>query len=251
MYNLIRILLILFSIRSAHALVLEKLAKQDSLQQTLSNKKICFYPGSFDPPHQGHVTTARSALQYCDFVLVYPSWGADYDKNRTEVKIRIEMLFALFADDQQIIVTAFTPVQLQQALTKENGSSVFRVPLYGAKFIAIVGSDNALKSWQYSPPNFSFMKGQKIPMQYAAHTFGGLMALPIESFIVAIRENQNIDALGGKIDGRDIIGVLHNDSSQALSSSQIRNSIQTSATILQSVDQRVMQIIAEHQLYHN
>lgn len=82
----------------AHALVLEDLVKDGKLESTLSQKKIGYYIGSFDPLHLGHEDVVNQILEQnlCDYVLIYPAWGGDEYKNRTDVKIRLEMLFAAF-----------------------------------------------------------------------------------------------------------------------------------------------------------
>lgn len=52
--KLILTILICIYVSTAHALILEDLVKDGKLESTLSQKKIGYYIGSFDPLHLGH-----------------------------------------------------------------------------------------------------------------------------------------------------------------------------------------------------
>jgi nicotinamide mononucleotide adenylyltransferase len=105
---------------SANCLVLEDLVNSNKLEETLTGKKIGVYLGSFDPLHRGHEDVAQLPIQQglCDYVIIYPSWGGDSYKKRTDLSIRLEMLFVTFADDPRVIVTRMPPQDMQRALTK-------------------------------------------------------------------------------------------------------------------------------------
>lgn len=125
-----------FSLAS-NALILEELAQSGTIESTLSNKKICYYVGSFDPLHKGHEAVAELPLMsgICDYVLMYPSWGKDSYKTRVDVNLRLEMLFAVFKDHPRIIVTKFSPIELQTALTITNSAKIDNLPTVKPAFV--------------------------------------------------------------------------------------------------------------------
>ncbi len=242
---------------SAYALVLEDIIQNGTLETTLKNKKIGYYMGSFDPPHKGHEAVAALPIQHglCDFVIIYPAWGGDSHKTRVDVTLRQDMLFSVFQDHPAIIVTRLTPKELQTKLTVPDSSKKVRnkpavKPAFdGMSFIGIIGSDTAL----YLEPNekaaSSFMTGIQIPMKYQTHTLGGLMALPVDSFIVVLREGDDLSVLNGKIRERDILATLETEKERALSSSAIKKALIKGIPIHSMVSKSVREIIEKQRLY--
>jgi nicotinic acid mononucleotide adenylyltransferase len=253
--NIKKIILIILCLYgfSAKALVLEQLAQDKELEITLKNQKICFYAGSFDPLHKGHEEVAMSLLKeaLCDFVLIYPSWGGDSYKNRTDLKFRLNMLFSVFKYHPHVIVTSLPPKELQAILTIPDPAKRLRVkPAFeGMHFVGIVGSDNALKTWPGDDESFGFMAGVEIPEKYSSHTMGGLMALPVDSFIIAMRYGDDISPLKGQIGYRRVIAVIESDQTNKISSTSIRNLLKSKKSIDGIVSKPVARIIEKYELY--
>lgn len=254
--KLILTMLMCIVVSTAHALMLEDLVKDGKLEFTLSQKKIGYYIGSFDPLHLGHEDVVNQLLEQnlCDYMLVYPAWGGDEYKNRTNVKIRLEMLFAAFQKHPRVIVTKLTPAELQGALMKNDESLVVGKPsvktiLIGTEYIGIIGSDTALETSKDLKKLSAFMRGIQIPEKYKEHTIGGIIAIPVKSFIVSLRAGDSIDSLKGVFSDRPIIKTISTDYID-LSSTKIRKIIKESGVLDKVfVNQGVNEIIKKHNLY--
>lgn len=140
------LLLVCFLVSSAHALVLEKLIQDGTLEETLKNKRIGYYVGSFDPLHKGHEAVAQLPMKkgLCDLMIIYPAWGGDSYKNRIDVNLRHDMVFSVFQDHPRVIVTRLTPKDLQKVLTvpafsKVKDKLVVNPAFEGVKFIGVIG----------------------------------------------------------------------------------------------------------------
>ena len=240
----------------AHALVLEDLVKDGKLESTLSQKKIGYYIGSFDPLHLGHEDVVNQILDQnlCDYVLIYPAWGGDEYKNRTDVKIRLEMLFAAFQKHPKVIVTKLTPAELQGVLMKRDESLVAGKPsvkttIIGTEYIGVIGSDTALETSKDLKKLSVFMQGVQIPEKYKEHTIGGIIAIPVQSFIVSIRAGDSIDSLKGLFSDRPVIKTISTDYID-LSSTKIRKIIKNGSALDKGfVSQGVNEIIKKYNLY--
>ncbi|RUP39554.1 MAG: hypothetical protein EKK63_09610 [Acinetobacter sp.] len=240
----------------AHALVLEDLVQDGKLESTLSQKKIGYYIGSFDPLHLGHEDVVNQILEQnlCDYVLIYPAWGGDEYKNRTDVQVRLEMLFAAFANHPKVIVTKLTPTELQGALMKRDESLVAGKPsvktkLIGTEYIGVIGSDTALETSKDLKKLSVFMRGMQIPEKYKEHTIGGIIAIPVQSFIVSIRAGDSIDSLKGVFSDRPVIKTISTDYID-LSSTKVRKIIKNGSALDKSfVSQGVKEIIEKYGLY--
>ncbi len=242
----------------AHALVLEDLIQDHQLELTLSNKKIGYYIGSFDPLHLGHESVVKLVIdsKLCDYVIICPAWGGDTYKNRTDVNIRLEMLFAAFKHNPHVIVTKLSPVELQNALTTDNpdvtilGKPTVMNRFAGANYIGIIGSDVALDSLK---PEFQknatvFMQGIKIPEKYKENTTGGIMALPVTSFVIAQRQGDILTPLKGHFAGRIILDVLETPYPE-VSSSKIKTMLKEGKTLENVVSPAVADLINKHSLF--
>lgn len=234
------------------ALVLENLIAEKT-DDILIGKKICFYPGSFDPLHLGHEKVAMGAIQnnLCDLTLIYPIWqnnDSRQSKSLTDISIRIEMLMHRFAHEEKIIVTALPPINLQQTLLKHHENEI--QILHNIEFIGIVGSDNALTKWPQSSQQ-SFMRGMQIPKQHYYNSIGSIMALPVTSFIVALRDDDDISILNDEISSRPIIAVLNDRITCNLSSTAVRNHLYDggSPDIPNMLSLEVQRVIAKYNLY--
>jgi nicotinate-nucleotide adenylyltransferase len=243
--------LLCFSLHSAWAIELEKMAPE-----SLSGKKIGYYTGSFDPLHLGHEHVVQTVLdqKLCDYVLIYPVWGGDTYKSRIDIQIRLEMLYRVFKDHPKVIVTKMSPGDLQQALTKElpehkvAGKQAVSMKFENTECIGIIGSDTAL--WVVTDPKYLalFMRGVKIEEKYREHTTGTITALPVTSFIVAMRQDDSLESLGGKIDDRPILTVIET-SYATTSSTQIKRRLVSGQSIDDLISPFVLESINKHRLY--
>ncbi len=248
---------ILTFISPVNALVLEDLIEQGKLETTLSNKKVGYYVGSFDPLHLGHEDVANLPIQneLCDYVLIYPAWGGDNYKKRVDIKLRHDMMFSAFSDHPKVIVTRLSPQDMQHQLTKASGRKSLEgkplvdVVIPGLEFIGIVGSDTALSYYKKPDATRALMTGLQITEKYYNHTVGGLMSLPAKSFIVAMRAGDDITPLNNSIIDRPIIAIIKSGKEQSLSSTAVKKSLKASESINDMVSPGVTKIIRENDLY--
>lgn len=250
------LLLTLFS-TVAHSLVLEDLAHAKKLDVTLTGKKIGFYIGSFDPLHLGHLEVAQLALQkgLCDYVLIYPAWGNDSYKKRAAVEDRLMMLFAVFQDSPQVIVTKLPPAKLQELLTRPDPTRqvdnklTVQPAFVDSQFIGLIGSDVALDLSKNEEALRSFMQGIVIPKKYNNHTIGGIISLPVSTFIISQRTGDDLTPLKGKLGNRPILAVLEGGTAAQHSSTAVKIHRQQGRPLTQLVSPAVEKIIIEKGLY--
>ncbi|AIK95998.1 nicotinate-nicotinamide nucleotide adenylyltransferase [Candidatus Odyssella acanthamoebae] len=169
---------------------------------------VGYYLGSFDPMHKGHKEVATQIIErnICNYTLMCPIWGGDDLKKRTDVKIRLDMIFAVFKDDPRVIVTRLSPAKIQEVFAKRQSPNskdiVVKIP--GLKFKGIIGSDipqTFYEKMQENVPNF--MGGTVISPERRDTTYGAVDALPVESYVIALRDNapegiQFMDSFVGK-----------------------------------------------------
>lgn len=213
---------LILCVKNVFSLVLEDLPKKD-LQKLLSHKKIGFYVGSFDPIHKGHEQVVNHLLEQrlVDYIVIYPAWGGDPYKNRTDMNIRLSMLFSLYKTNPKALISKLTPQQLQHLLTK-NVAKENKAPRIasseGTDYIGVLGSDTALSTAKDKKKLSIFMRGIAIPDKYREHTIGSIMAIPVKKFIVLLRNDDNLEPLKGKIGDRDILTIIPSPSKTASSS---------------------------------
>ena len=254
--KLIFIMLMCITTSAAYALVLEDLVKDGTLESTLSQKKVGYYIGSFDPLHLGHEDVVNQILKQnlCDYVLIYPAWGGDEYKNRTDIQIRLEMIFAAFEKHPRVIVTKLTPGELQHALMKSDESLVAGKPsvktkFLGTEYIGVIGSDTALDISKDPKKLSVFMRGIQISEKYKEHTIGGIIAIPVTSFIVSVRVGDSIESLKGLFSDRPIIATIPTDYIN-LSSTKVRRFIKSGGVLDENfVSRGVKEIIEKCGLY--
>lgn len=246
----------LFWVTCAHGLVLEDLIKQGQLEKTLSHQRVGYYIGSFDPLHKGHERVAGLCLEkgLCDYVIIYPSWGGDQFKKRIDVQRRLDMLFSVFEKHPNVIVTRFTPKELQDVLTKPAVTKVsFVKPAFeGMSFIGIVGSDTALAVAGSKEALSTFMAGRRLTEMHYEYTLGGCMALPVDSFIVAMRQGDELSPLKNKIGQKKIIAVVDIEKDDlGLSSTKAKKMIKEGGAIESMLSEPVIQVIQTYNLYQS
>lgn len=240
----------------ASALVLEELVEKNQLEATFEHKKIGYYIGSFDPLHLGHEQVVEEILnkELCDYVLIYPAWGGDIYKNRTDVTIRLEIIYSSFQHHPKVIVTKMNPQDLQKTLTVDtpqrtiNDKPTVKNFTPEAEFIGIIGSDAALDTVKDKKRLSVFMEGIKIPEKYKENTLGGIIALPVHSFIVSQRQGDNLDSLEGKIGSRPILHIVQTKY-PGMSSSKIKALLKEGKSISGFISSGVLDIIQKYHLY--
>ncbi len=248
-------LLCIVWVASVEAIVLEKLIQSGQLESFVKNRRIGYYLGSFDPLHKGHESFVESFLRrgLGDLVIIYPSWGGDSYKVRADITVRLDMLFAAFEDHPAVIVTRLIPQELQRALTvpssKRIGKNVVYKPMFeGVSFVGMLGSDVV----RYLVPNkdtsVAYMTGTEISEEFKAHTLGSCMALPVDSFVVALREGDDISAVGNKLHDREIVATIVCEG-QGLSSTGVKEALESRQSIDSFVSEPIEGIIEHHTLY--
>lgn len=258
-YLVLSILLWLTLCLPAQALILEDLIASGTIKSTLTNKRIGYYIGSFDPLHKGHedVVNLVLAQKLCDYVFIYPNFGGDSFKNRINVNLRSDMIFSVFSNHPRVIVTRLNPSNMQNHLTiadKQHNlgntqHSYVKSAFAKTNFIGIIGADTAFYFHRHPESMRSFMVGRKIPAEYAEHTLGGLMALPVNTFIVAARSGYNLAELNGKIVDRQIIATITSKTELTTSSTKIKTNLRANKSISTLVNPAVAKILAAKNLY--
>lgn len=226
----------------AHALVLEELTANNTLQTTLQNKKVGYFVGSFDPLHKAHEAIVDTVLNknLCDYIILHPVWGGDIYKVRSDIAIRLKMLFAVYKDHPKVIVSTFAPKMLQDAL----------LPTFATNtFIGILGSDTALYLAPNPETSVVYMTGLKIAEEYYEHTWGSCMAVPVSSFIVAERAGDDISHLQGMLRERPIIATFGMDDKRSISSTALKKALANNETIDSVVSPPIRDLIEKHKLY--
>lgn len=93
------------------------------------------------------------------------------------------------------------------------------------------------------------MQGVSISNKYQAHTIRGIIALPVEEFIMTKRTGDDLTLLNGKLGDRPIIATLQDDETQEYSSTTVKKALKEGSPIDTMISERVKKIIEENQLY--
>jgi nicotinic acid mononucleotide adenylyltransferase len=240
-----------------HALVLEELIESNTLESTLSHKTVGYYLGSFDPLHLGHEAFVETFLaqKQGDFIIIYPSWGGDAYKKRSDIDTRLDMLYAVFAEHPNVIVTRLWPRELQEALTichdgnNQDGKCV-RIPAFeGLKFVGMIGSDAVFYLQPHEDTSVVFMTGADIPKEFYRHTMGSCMALPVNSFVVAQRADDDLSAIS-TLRERKIDAIINCTVGSTISSTRIKKHLRHGESISALVSEPILEYIRAHGLYN-
>lgn len=116
-------------------------------------KRIAFYGGSFDPPHDGHLTIARRLTEVFaldEFVFI-PAFHAPHkkDKQPTSAFHRFAMLCLATANEAKIGVSKIELDQPERPFTFETQTKL-KAELTGAEIFFVVGADswNEINLWR-------------------------------------------------------------------------------------------------------
>lgn len=232
---------------SANVIEYSQPLEQRDLEQFVG-KKIGYYVGSFDPVHEGHRAVVEQLFtnDQVDYVLVYPAPGGDVYKNRSHFALRQQMLETVFKVNARVILTRTSPAEIQKMLS----------PYFGKiEFIGIIGSD-VLRDHLTNPDEAMrqkmlsvYMRGVTIPAKHANTTIGAIMAIPVTSFIVSIREGDNADYAKGHLEDRPLSGINIHKTTGEISSTKIKKALQLGETTEGVLDAGVRMIIDENKLY--
>ena len=211
----------------------------------LRGSKLGYYIGSFDPIHLGHQNVIDKALEsgYVDRVLIYPAPGGDQYKNRCDLKIRYELIKALYQHHPKVLITQWTPHELQLN---------FNESLKDLNIVGIIGSDVITEKLMGPDTEISekykkvFMRGITLDEKHYHDTVGVLMALKADSFLVALRDNIDFSYLDNRIYDRPILAFLYPKSH---SSTEVRNAIKNGTSFEHLVSFSTQALIKQKGLY--
>ncbi|MBW8309024.1 MAG: hypothetical protein K0M45_05230 [Candidatus Paracaedibacteraceae bacterium] len=183
----------------------ERAKIDEAIAGFFSHKRIAYYLGSFDPVHKGHEAVANHVINMdvitqiinesvtrdkIDYTLICPIWGGDSMKQRTSIELRLNMLFKVFEKHPHVIVTRMPPYKLQELFTQrvssDSNNIVVKIP--GLQFFGLLGSDIPDTFHAKMKPDVpNFMAGTVISPDRMFTTFGAVDALPVESYLIALR----------------------------------------------------------------
>ncbi|MEM8628837.1 MAG: DUF6624 domain-containing protein [Chlamydiota bacterium] len=171
--------------------------------QVLQDKKVGYYLASFDPIHLGHQKMIAAALSegHVDYLLVYPIPGKDVWEKRNALSSRQEMLASLYAYDPRVLVTKWTPKELQDRFSAI-GKNIEIIGIVGPE----IGEEKLLgfdASW-HTEYQKAFMRGVPLQKQHFSDALGAVMALRARSFLVALREENDLSHFEKEIGERPI-----------------------------------------------
>lgn len=189
-----------------------------------------YYPGSFDPLHQGHMEVIKIILKekLCDYIFIYCVNGTGSYKQRSNFFERTKICESYFGSSENVLISYMSPVEIQQKLTYEkNGLAVSK---FAKKITGIIGSDIATKLEEKSKNE----KLEKIRIERQKDFMQGCIVsddvnsifcstcLPAIDFIVALRNNDSINEVSGAICDRKVRAVIDTKKFRFISSSRIK-----------------------------
>lgn len=237
---LIKIILYWFiGLSSANSIYLEQIDTNKFI-----NKKIAYYPGSFDPLHLGHITVVKTLLDQnlADYVLIYALPESDHKKNRTPISLRQKMLESIFKEHPRVLITKLNPAKMQEKFqplfnhiqfSVVQGSDVIREYIHNTKYDAL---------WMRGIPIKTYMP------QHANTSLGAIAAIPATEVIAFNREGDNLSPIGNCYKNRPLI-IVQTPTYAHLSSTKARNISKTGEDISEIVPPEVLQIIQDNNLY--
>jgi nicotinic acid mononucleotide adenylyltransferase len=133
----------------------------------------------------------------------------------------------------------------------------------GSTFIGIIGADTALLmdkqftegskdgKWANRRMHTIFMRGIKIPELFYNHTFGGMMLIPADGFIISARDGADLGSLeqvSTFAGGRRIAGIISGDWGD-ISSTGVKKALRNGEPIVPSVSVATEEFIKQCNLY--
>ncbi len=180
---------------------------------SLQNARLCFYPGTFDPLHKGHENVIdRSLGKFCDYILIYPSWGKDpYKLNKSSLSQRQKTLNRTYAGHPEVLLTKMSPKELHEFFIDRTD------------FTFLIGSDVA--KW--------LVPGVKMSHEYGTgkkpthnNNWGGYVALHAENFVIFLRNDDEAKDFGRELMGKKILEIVDSPKEmKEISSTKIKMNI--------------------------
>lgn len=234
------------------SLRIEQLIKEKQLEHMLSGQRIGFYLGSFDPPHLGHDALASEILKLklCDLILIYPVWGSDKFKERSDIGLRLEMLDAMFGDHPNILVTKLSPSNLQDILMEKSGELGKVRGKFGTKYTGIMGSDVALISSKTDEKTVewmskTYMRGCKLAAGDES-SIASISFVPAEEFIIGRRKGDMVSHLN-YIGDRSCVALTN--AYPEVSSTDVKKNLKNGEPMNVLIDDKIAKMIFDRQLY--
>jgi hypothetical protein len=194
--------------------------------------RLGFYPGSFDPLHDGHLAVVRTVLaqKLCDAVFICCINGYGFYKQRSDFEKRTKACFAAFANEKNVILSRLSAVDIQEKMTLPQDDETVTLKFRNMTVTGIMGSDVA-----YALENPSenealeksrrqrqedFMRGHIIIDTESSVSY--ITSLPASDFIVACRGDHTPANIPAKICGRRIRAFIDIGKFRYASSSKIK-----------------------------
>ncbi len=187
----------------------------------------CYYFGTFNPVHKGHIQTAYEVLEKFNFdkIIFVPSNQPPHKKNFIDISHRINMLKLLENEKikvSDIETTLKTPSYSFQTIEKlKKGEE---------KLNFIIGYDAFIQIKTWKNPEYIRKNLHFIVLQRRGE------------------EKSEIEKL--KDEGYDFV-IAENISFVDVSSTQIRENVKSGLSIDNLVDEKVKRYIKENELYRN
>ncbi len=114
-------------------------------------KKICFFGGTFNPVHNGHIELVKSLKDklLCDEIVIMPNGNAPHKENETDKAHRYNMVKLAFSDISYVTVSDYEVNKETPSYTWET-LSYFKRIYPDSKIYFVMGMDNlyAFKTWK-------------------------------------------------------------------------------------------------------
>lgn len=210
---------------------------------TLKDKRVAYFPGSFDPFHLGHMSVVNDILDkdLADYVIVYALPDSDQFKKRVPHPTRLSMLHSLYEMHPKVLITKLMPADMQDLLA----------PLFDTiKFSVVVGSDIIKAYINTSQYDGIWMKGLPIrntKPKDANTSTGAIMAIPAVNVIAFNREGDDLSFLNGTYKGRPVMILTTKNTD--LSSTSARQALKERRSYKGMVPLEVEAIIERNNLY--
>jgi hypothetical protein len=198
-------------------------------------RNLGYFPGSFDPLHDGHVEVVNAVLSsgICDAVFVYCVNGSGSYKKRCDFFERTRVCERIFSNTNGVIISYMNSAEIQKKLTPP-GNGLAVVKFDGMRLTGIVGSDIALGLELANPSREmenarqqrqrDFMRGIIVAdTAGAADSLSCSTSLPADDFVVALRENHSVEDVPKRICGRKVRAIIDMREFRFFSSSKIKD----------------------------
>jgi hypothetical protein len=139
--------------------------------------------------------------------------------------------------------------KLQKILTLKISDERVAPKIDGLKIVGIIGSDTALKLQPNRLSSALFMSGTVVSDTYKNHTWGGVIALPVRSFIVSIRRGDDLSKLKNQTGRRPITHIIKIDEYDDTSSTLIKMHIRHDQPVDALISQQVHDVIKRNDMY--